>query len=576
MIESPGESATDWRRITYLALLILLALRVLLLAVTPLNLYADEAQYWRWGEKLDWGYYSKPPMIAWLIHAVTSVFGNAEWAVRLPAPFLHTAGALFLFHLGRDMYGGRTGMLAALGYALMPAVVLSSAVISTDGVLMPFWCAALFCFWRLRAGKGGWVSAAGLGFAIGAGLLSKYAMIYFLICIVLTLLIDRDSRRTLVSRHGLIVLALAGLVFAPHMAWNAAHDFKTVSHTVDNANLGGDLINPGNALTFLVDQLGVFGPVSFLALVFGLFVIRSQDEGIMGRDRWLLCFILPVLIIILGQAVLSRANANWAATAYPAASVLVAAWLTRARSNRRLWFIVAALTFVALQFVPDLGIWVRLGLGVIVGGGLLLFATFVKYRPSGLLWFSIGLHGVLALSFAAVSLMPLQSSTSLGLDNALKRTRGWNQAAKDVFGIAQSLGATAVLVDEREAWHGLDYYGRDRTIPLLSWRRYGVPKSFSETQPLEAPLDQRVLVVSVHPGMRPMLRSEFGTFEPAGEISVPLGKRSNGCPLSRTFVLYVASGFEPQIHDADWEAQFEGRTEFPPTPCPAKKEAPDQ
>ena len=44
MTESPGESTTDWRRITYLTLMILLALRVLLLAVSPLNLYADEHQ----------------------------------------------------------------------------------------------------------------------------------------------------------------------------------------------------------------------------------------------------------------------------------------------------------------------------------------------------------------------------------------------------------------------------------------------------------------------------------------------------------------------------------------------------
>jgi hypothetical protein len=576
MTASPGESTTDWQRITFLALTILLALRVLLLTVSPLNLYADEAQYWRWGKTLDWGYYSKPPMIAWVIHAVTTVLGDAEWAVRLPAPFLHTAGAVFLFFLGRDMYDGRTGMLAALGYALMPAVILSSAVISTDGVLMPFWCAGLYCFWRLRSGTGRRVSAAGLGLAIGAGLLSKYAMIYFLIGTVLTLLIDRDTRRALLSWNGLVVLAVASAVFAPHMAWNAAHNFETVSHTVDNANLGGDLIHPENALTFLVDQLGVFGPVSFLALLFGLFLIRSQDASLMGRDRWLLCFILPVLVIILGQAVLSRANANWAATAYPAASVLVAAWLVRARANRTLWFVVAGLTFLALQFVPDVSIFVRLGLGLLVGGGLLLIAILVKYRPSGLLWFSIGLHGVLALSFAVISLLPLQSSTSLGLDNALKRTRGWDQAAKDVFGIAQSVGATAVLVDEREAWHGLDYYGRDRQLPLLSWRRYGVPKSFSEAQPLVPPLDQRVLVASIHPGMRPMLRSEFETFEPVGEVSVPLGKRSNGCPLSRTFVLYVASGYHPQEHDAAWEAKFSGQTEVPPPPCPAKKDNPDQ
>ena len=570
MSANPADTTTDWQRITFFVLAILLTLRVLLLAITPLNLYADEAQYWRWGETLDWGYYSKPPMIAWLIHAVTAVFGDAEWAVRLPAPFLHTAGAVFLFFLGRDMYGGRTGMLAALSYALMPAVILSSAVISTDGVLMPFWCAALYAFWRLRAGQGGWVSAGALGLALGAGLLSKYAMVYFLIGIGLTLLIDRDSRRALLSRHGLLALLIAGAVFAPHMTWNAAHDFKTVSHTVDNANLGGELINPENALTFLIDQLGVFGPVSFLALIFGLFVVRSQDEGLMGRDRWLLCFTLPVLIIILGQAVLSRANANWAATAYPAASVLVAAWLVRARRNRNLWLAVAAFTFIALQFTPDLPVWVRLVLGVVIGGGLLAYAAIVKYRPSGLLWFSMGLHGVLALGFATISLLPLQSSTALGLDNALKRTRGWDQAARDVFGIAGSLGATAILVDERETWHGLDYYGRARTLPLLSWRRYGVPKSFSETDPLVAPQDTRVLVVSIHPGMRPRMRSEFDTFEPVGEISIPLGRRSNGCPLTRTFQLYVASGFHPQERTEAWERQFEGQSEYKPAPCPAR------
>lgn len=572
MTASPAESTTDWQRITFTILAVLLAARVLLLAVSPLNLYADEAQYWRWGKTLDWGYYSKPPMIAWVIHAVTAVFGDAEWAVRLPAPFLHTAGAMFLFLLGREMYDGRTGMLAALGYALMPAVILSSAVISTDGVLMPFWCAALYGFWRLRAGKGGWASAAGLGIGLGAGLLSKYAMIYFLIGIVLTLLIDRDSRRALLSLHGLTALAVAAAIFAPHMAWNAAHDFETVSHTVDNANLGGDLINPENALTFIIDQLGVFGPVSFLALLFGLFAVRSQDEGLMGRDRWLLCFTLPVLVIILGQAVLSRANANWAATAYPAASVLVAAWLVRARPNRNLWFAVAGFTFLALQFAPDLSLWTRLGLSAMIGGGLLLYAAIVKYRPSGLLWFSIGMHGVLALSFAVISLLPVQSSTSLGLDNALKRTRGWDQAAQDIYAIAESMGATAVMVDEREAWHGLDYYGRERSVPLYSWRRYGVAKSFSEAAPLEPPYDGRVLIASIHPGVRPMLRSEFASFEPAGEVSIPLGRRGNGCPLARSFRLYVASGFQPQEHDAAWEERFKDMTEFPPAPCPAKQD----
>jgi len=563
--ESPGR----WQTITLTALAMLLVLRVVFTGISPLNLYADEAQYWRWGDTLEWGYYSKPPMIAWVIHAVTAVLGDAEWAVRLPAAFLHTAGATFIYFLARDMYGARVGMFASLGYALMPAVILSSVVISTDGVLIPFWCAALWALWRLRSGQGAWVSALGLGVAVGLGFLSKYAMLYFAIGVVLVLLIDVQSRRALLSWKGLAALAVAAAIFAPHLAWNAANDFKTVSHTVDNANLGGDLINPENALTFLVDQLGVFGPISFLALVFGICVMRSEDDGIMGRDRWLLCFILPVLLIIMAQAVLSRANANWAATAYPAASVLVASWLARAKPNRKLWYIIAAVSFVAFLLAPDVSFATRLLIGAIVAAAILGYGHFVRHSPSGLLWTSLSLHAALMLALLTLALLPASLSTSLGFDNALKRTRGWDSAAEQLFARADALGATSVLVDEREAWHGLDYYARERTTPMISWRRYAGPKSFSEAQPLEGGLADRVLIASLHPGMRPKLRSDFQSFDHVGVISIPLGTRSNGCPILREFQLYLGTGYDRQDRTPEWEERFDGQTEFKPEPCPS-------
>ena len=519
------ESDSTYRRAVALGLGLLLVLRVGFLLVSPLNLYADEAQYWRWGETLDWGYYSKPPMIAWVIHGVTALMGNSEWAVRLAAPFLHTAGAIFLFLLGRAVYDARTGMYAAFLYALMPAVILSSAVISTDGVLMPFWCAALYALWRLRSGEGRWVSAMGLGVAVGAGFLSKYAMLYFIIGIALTLVLDRETRRALLSWRGLVALLVAGAIFAPHIAWNAANDFKTVSHTVDNANLGGELFHPAHALTFLADQMGVFGPISLIAFAIGLWAMRKAGDGVKQRDRWLLCFVLPVLAIILVQAVLSRANANWAATAWPAASVLVAAWL-------------------------------------------------IRMAPAGVrwLWASLALHVALSVMFVTVPLLPASAASQAGFDNELKRTRGWDTAARAVFAKAAEIGATSVLVDEREVWHGLDYYARDRTLPLISWRRYGVPKSFSETVAMAPPLDEKVLVVSLHAEMRPMMRSDFKTFENAGDIIIPLGKRRNGCALERRFHLYIASGFAPERHDDAWEARHDGLTEFKTPPCAAPKD----
>src|SRR5579863_4914745 len=51
-------------------------LRILWIASGTTDLYPDEAQYWLWSLKPDWGYYSKPPLIAWLIAGSTWLAGS--------------------------------------------------------------------------------------------------------------------------------------------------------------------------------------------------------------------------------------------------------------------------------------------------------------------------------------------------------------------------------------------------------------------------------------------------------------------------------------------------------------------
>ncbi|MEM7768127.1 MAG: glycosyltransferase family 39 protein [Pseudomonadota bacterium] len=551
-------------------LLALVVFRMATIVLGDYELYADEAQYWRWSRTLDWGYYSKPPMVAWVISASTSVFGHGEWAIRMPAPILHTIAAGAIFLLGRAMYGVTAGSLAALGYALMPGVIVSSAVISTDGVLLPFWCIGLCLYWRLREQELGLVGAGLLGAVVGAAFLSKYAALYFGIGIALTTLIDLETRRSVLSRKGLVAGLVATAVFAPHLLWNLAHDFSTVSHTVDNANLGGPLFNLENLPKFLADQMGVFGPIGFLALLGGVFVFpRKARPHIARRDRWLLCFILPVLVIICLQSVLSRAHANWAATAYPAASVLVTAWLLRAERNRPLWLAIAGVTLLAFQLAPDVTMTLKLGVGIGAAIIILAIGAAVSWRPAGLLVASLGLHALLMVSAGALFASPPAVTAALGVDNALKRVRGWEAATQQVAHAAVSIDATAILVDEREVWHGIDYYGRDRLpAPLIAWRRNAGVKSFSENRPMTDDIDDTVLLASYRPGFRPRIRSDFERMERIGEVRIPLGERSNGCLIERRLVLYRLSGFAPQPRTADWEAEFDGLQEAPNPACP--------
>lgn len=496
----------------------LLAMRLLLVVVSPLELYADEAQYWRWGQSLEWGYYSKPPMIAWMIHLSTALFGDSEWAIRLFAPLFHAISALLLFLLSRRMFGAQAGLFTVLAYLLMPGIVLSSGVISTDGVLFPFWSLALYLFWRLREGDLGWIGIAALGLAMGAGFLSKYAMLYFAIGIALTSLIDRDTRRAVLSRKGLAAIAIAAAVFAPHMIWNAANEFQTVSHTVDNANLGGPLFNLENLPKFLGDQMGVFGPVSFVALLAGLIFVRPRGElADLGdaahaqrtKETWLACFIVPVLVIIAFQAVLSRAHANWAATAYPAASVWIGGFLIRAAGWR-------------------IAFWSGLAFQTAVG----VLATIVALGPPS--W-----------------------TAAIGRDNDLKRVRGWQDLSAQLTREVERLQPSAILVDEREVWHGLDYYLRDSLeMPLIMWRYNPGPKSFAETVDLAEIDHNRVLVASYRSNLRPPIKADFKTWQTEGAISVDLGHRSNGCPIQRELRLYIAGEYAPLPRTAAWTQAF--------------------
>ena len=552
-----SETSRHYTVITFAVLAILLVVRVFGVLATPLNLGPDEAQYWRWGQSFDWGYYSKPPMIAWVIGSMTGLFGDSEWAVRIASPFFHTVAAAFLFLLGRKMFSPRVGMFAALGYALMPGVILSSGIISTDGVLLPFFSIALFALWSLRDGAD-WRLAIVLGAAIGIGFLSKYAMLYFAIGLALAVLIDAPTRKAMLTGNGLIALGVATAIFVPHLIWNANNGFQTVIHTADNANLGADLFNFENAIDFLANQMSVFGPVGFLTLLIGMFVLRGQAGATeYQKERWLLCFILPVLLIIFVQSIVSRAHANWAATAYPAASILVAAWLTRADASRAMWFAIAVITFAVAFTVPGVSLWVKLILGVALGAAILGSGFLANYKPAGLLWTALGIHAAIATLFTVVAVGPVSVSEQVGLANAFKRTRGWEETTEVLAKAAEDIGATAILVDEREIWHGLDFYGRDGfPVPIYNWRRYGGIKSFADTGLLTDETDDVVLVASIRKRFRPRIKGDFEQIEEIGYKTIPLGGGKE-----RTFKLYRASGFQPLDRTKEWEDLYRGLTE---------------
>ena len=498
-----NHNSPDWSRITFALIVFATLARILALLVNPLSLHADETQYWIWSQTPDWGYFSKPPMIAWMIGLSTGLFGDAEWAVRLPAPFLHAASATFLFLTARQLWEARTGFWVALLYLTLPAVWLSSSIMSTDALLLCAWSGALYSLVRLRDG-GGWVSAIGLGTAIGLGFLSKYAMIYFLVGSALGLVFDRSVRMSLISRYGLLAAVIAGTLIAPNVFWNADNDFATVSHTAANANWGGQLGHPDELADFLSGQLGVFGPVLFPVLCVVLFRVVTEYRHVSANSLLLAGFVLPPLLIVSIQAFISRAHANWAAAAYIAASLLVVVFLLRGPKWRRL-----ALTG------------------------------------------SIAFHTALGLSMAVLVANPALVE-AVGASNATKRIRAWHETADAITAAGMAAPYTAIVFDDRNVFHQMQRYATGLDRDLRMWLRYSSPVNHAEqTWPLADDHAGEVLIISHRPLEVARMREDFENFEPAGAVSIALDGNK-----TREFTFWRASAYRRVERTAAYEEHW--------------------
>ncbi|NMM45528.1 glycosyltransferase family 39 protein [Rhodospirillaceae bacterium KN72] len=450
MVSTPNspQSGFFWKPLLITALA-LLAVRIGVLLLTPLTLQGDEAQYWTWSRDIDFGYYSKPPLIAWAIGFSTWLFGNAEWAVRLPSCLFQIATGLVLAMLGRRLFDDRTGLWAGIVWMTLPAVAFSSLLMSTDALLLTFWALALLQWDRLVKG-GGWADVLVLAIAFGLGLNAKYAMSYFLLCAALHLVISREARRGLLTNalKPIVGFVLGGTMILPNVWWNAAHGWATVGHTADNANYQGIVLHFDKFGEFLGSQFGVFGPILFAAFILCLPWTRQRIAALTAERKFLIAFSVPILLLVCGLSLMSRANANWAATAFPAATLL---------------------TVHVLMSRP---VWIKA---------------------------SVALHVAVALLLYGAVVMPDASVRLLGRD-PFKAIPDWTDVAREVEAAAQASGTSVLLLDDRMITASLSYALRDRPLILRAWNHDAKIDHHYEMAWLYRPQDDgdRVLLVTPH------------------------------------------------------------------------------
>ncbi|AYG58071.1 ArnT family glycosyltransferase [Rhizobium jaguaris] len=306
--------------------------RVVMLYFNRTDLFVDEAQYWFWGQNLDFGYYSKPPVIAWVVRFFNTISGSdATFWIRVSAPLFHLATALMLMRTTRRLITGDVGReiepWVGVIFVTLPAASLSAVLVSTDTIQILFVTIAIWAFLGLTK-RSSVIEALILGVSLGIAFLTKYSVLFLLPGVGVAMLTLRSAR---IAWRDVIIAAIAGaVVVAPNLWWNLAHDAATVRHTESIAHWNGEGNGAGlvkhllGALGFVGAQFGVVGPIIFYAMLWAAWrMVRGQSDD---REKLLVWLSIPVVALITLQALFAKAYANWAVTAYAAGTIL-AVWL---------------------------------------------------------------------------------------------------------------------------------------------------------------------------------------------------------------------------------------------------------
>ena len=338
-------------------LVILIGLGVRLAISTQFLLVPDEANYWQWSRYLALGYHDHPPMIAWTIWLSTQIFGQTEFAVRLPTILGLGLTSFYLCLLAARWFSCRCALHVAL---LIQGILLfnGSALIATpDGLLLPCWAAA--CYHAAMAlsnrSPGQWLMT---GLWFGVGLLSKYTMLLFLPSLFFCMLAVPSYRKQLASIWPWFGLLLGFILFTPVLVWNSNNGWATFRHVLYQGGVDDTKLF---TLRFVGDYLGeqllLISPVLFILLRAAWFGRAARKR--LGREdsSFLIWMSATTFVVFFLLSFHVRIYGNWPSAGYLTGMVLLAAMYspgragTRPRSTR-IWTI--ALVVAYLMSIPVL------------------------------------------------------------------------------------------------------------------------------------------------------------------------------------------------------------------------------
>lgn len=318
---SGARALGPWRA----TLLLTLAVTLLhLLAAGRVPLSTDEAHYALYALHLDWSYFDHPPLAGWL-QALVLPFAQSEFALRLWPIGLSAATALVLFRFARRLFPGDSEWLAFWSVALYQSgllfQILGMALLPETPLLLFALLGMLALLNALDRGRlANWLL---FGLCIGLAGLSKYTAVTLVFSAALFVILQRrlDVLRT---PGPWLAVALALLLIAPVLYWNATHDWLSFRYQLGHGFRPKDW----EWTRVGISQLAQFFAYAPGIYVFGLIALAAGFQEWRERGVQLsLLLVLPVLLLFASGSGREESLPHWTALAWAGSAPLAARWV---------------------------------------------------------------------------------------------------------------------------------------------------------------------------------------------------------------------------------------------------------
>jgi len=314
--------------------------------------YGDSFYYWTWSQHLGLSYLDGPPMIAYMMHLSTLMFGKHFFAINFVSVACAMAAVYFIVKIGRLLSNEETAWIAALLWLIFPIVTQNTFARTTyDSPESLFWLMAVYytaCYTEDRRS----LNLYAIGLSVGLALLSKYSGVVLILALCVYFAVTPSLRHVFKNKHFYLAALLALILFSPVLIWNGLHDWASFKFQIDQHTVTHKisvLEHFNNVLTFLWRLVYCLNVLFFIPVICWLAKRPSAYPSAVRRMLWVIALAFLGFWLVIAYGAYIKLNYYLPVTGLLA--LITADCLVRGNLHKTFWVLSVIFLLVSLVFL---------------------------------------------------------------------------------------------------------------------------------------------------------------------------------------------------------------------------------